>query len=118
MTKSSSPPTTRHPRQAGSGRLRLALACVSHLKAIDGDGVSSSANGLPCQRQDPLEHWNARGQITIEIKERRERIRRLQGDKFGDAQLPRRLDAVETGWNAVGRIEDVAGWCDGRMTCS
>jgi hypothetical protein len=79
----------------------VALACLSRLKAIDGDGDSSSANGLPWQRQDALEHWNACGQVTIEIKESRERIRWPNGDKFGDGQLSRWLDVIETDRNAV-----------------
>jgi hypothetical protein len=79
----------------------ITLARLSHLNAIDGNDESISANGLPAQGQNAFKHWNARGKVTIEIKENGERMRRLNGDEFGDGQRCRWPDPIQTDRNTV-----------------
>jgi hypothetical protein len=56
---------------------------------------------LSWESQHTLDHGDADRQVAIEIKKRREKIRRLDGHELRDGQLCRRLNTIETDWNAV-----------------
>jgi hypothetical protein len=50
---------------------------------------------LSRKRQHALEHGDADWQIAIEVKERSEEIRGLDGNEFGNGQRRRRSNAIK-----------------------
>jgi hypothetical protein len=102
MTKTSPSAITRHPRQTGSGRPFPSRSCASPTSMPSTAIVRPFLQTVcPGQRQHALKHGDSDRQVAIEIKERSKKIGRLYGDKLGNAQPCRRLNAIEADRNAV-----------------
>lgn len=95
MRKSSPTLTTLQPCHFGSGRPRPSRSRLADRNFIDGNCEPVSADGLPWQPQDPLEHRHADRQIAIQVEKRRKRLRRLNGEQLGEMEALLRSYAIE-----------------------
>jgi hypothetical protein len=86
----------------------ILLTCGPHLPSIDRDDGTDAADPLPLQRENALEQRHAARKIAALGEPRRERLRRIDGDKGGDSQLALRAHPIEPGRDAPGDVPDEA----------
>jgi hypothetical protein len=79
----------------------IPLAHLPHFDVIDRNRGSGSADGLPWQRQNALEHGHPERQITVQVEEVRKRTRRPNGHEISDGEPFDRLQTLETNRNAL-----------------